>query len=177
MGNKKIKLLLIRYTVHSSSSRSAVNTSVDRRCNPLLSDRGQLARTKLFKLGIYELQRSDIFHWERQHPAVKLGAPQGTPSEDADRDVGAPSRFEHLKCFPQLQRSSTSKAFCVDPLELRQWFCICYLQRCRSSGAGRMVCFYSPVSVVNMAYFNDTSITFFLRPTLLEREPIEIKPY
>ncbi len=37
---KKIKLLLIRNTVHSSSSRGAVNTSVDRRCKPLLSDRG-----------------------------------------------------------------------------------------------------------------------------------------
>ncbi len=40
-----------------------------------------------------------------------------------------------------------------------------------ASAAGRRVCFYSPVSVVNMAYFKDTSITFFLRPTLLEREP------
>ncbi len=45
---------------------------------------------------------SDIFHWERQHPAGKLGALQGTQSEDADRDVQALSRFEHLKCFPQL---------------------------------------------------------------------------
>ncbi len=34
-----------------------------------------------------------------------------------------------------------------------------------------MVCFYSSVSVVNMAYIKDNSITFFLRPTLLEREP------
>ncbi len=34
-----------------------------------------------------------------------------------------------------------------------------------------MVCFYTPVSVVNMTYIKDNSITFFLRPTLLEREP------
>ncbi len=35
-----------------------------------------------------------------------------------------------------------------------------------------MVCFYTPVSVVNMAYIKDNSITFFQRPTLLEREPV-----
>ncbi|MBI9031555.1 hypothetical protein JEZ13_06100 [bacterium] len=59
-------------------------------------------------------------------------------------------------------RGATQKALDV-PLLWSLWIVFSFLnyKDVAASAAGRMVCFYNPVSVVNMAYFKDTSIFFF----------------